>query len=328
MGVIDCHAHAVLEAAFGAAGVHGPELRDDDGVDTFRVGTYEMSPMPYRGSVFMDVDKRLNAMDAAGIDRQLLSPNPLTFMHGIGVDDAVHYCRAHNDAMAGIVAAHPTRLLGAAALPMQGTAAAIAELERSVGDLGLVAAYVGTDPGAMLDDRRFDDLYRALVSVDVPLFVHPGSSDGVGPPADGRLAHHGLGLVLGYAYEETIAVASLVLGGVFDRHPDLDVCISHGGGVAIALAHRFEAMATFRRRPPGEFTDGLRHLWFDAHVGDHDTAGDAALDTLEAMVGHDRLVYGTNFGGWDAPAHTTERDASYTPNAERLLRLPSSGGTP
>ena len=56
---------------------------DDAGVPSFRVGTYAMKPMGYRGSVFMDVDKRLRLMDRSGIDRQLLSPNPLTFFHGI-----------------------------------------------------------------------------------------------------------------------------------------------------------------------------------------------------------------------------------------------------
>ena len=63
----------------------------------------------------------------------------------------------------------------------------------------------------------------------------------------------------------------------------------------------------------------MRKLWFDAHV-----EGQGALDLLIETVGQDRLVYGTNFGGWDTPTATSAFDASLTPNAEKLLRLPSS----
>ena len=94
----------------------------------------------YRGTVFMDVGRRLELMDDLGIDLQLLSPNPLTFFHGIEPDLALRYCRVHNDAMAELVARHPGKLLGAAALPMQDPDAAARELQRAVSELGLVAA--------------------------------------------------------------------------------------------------------------------------------------------------------------------------------------------
>ncbi|MCZ0943181.1 MAG: amidohydrolase, partial [Gammaproteobacteria bacterium] len=62
--VIDLHAHIVLEEGFGVAGRYGPELAaDGDGVPYFRIGAYRMKPMAYRGTVFMDVDKRLALMD-------------------------------------------------------------------------------------------------------------------------------------------------------------------------------------------------------------------------------------------------------------------------
>ena len=66
-------------------------------------------------------------------------------------------------------------------------------------------------------------------------------------------------------------------------------------------------------------TSRLRKLWFDAHV-----EGRGALDLLIETVGQDRLVYGTNFGGWDKPTSTSAFYASLTPNAERLLRLPGA----
>jgi aminocarboxymuconate-semialdehyde decarboxylase len=321
---IDIHAHVVLEAAFGAAGRFGPELADDDqGVPFFRIGSWVMPRMPYRGSLFMDAGKRLAEMDRWGIDVQLVSPNPLTLFHGIPAAEAIHFCQVHNDAMAELVRAHPGRLLGGAALPMQDVDAAMTELERAVGPLGLSAPYIGTDLGYELDDARLDDFYRTLVGLDVPLFLHPAHTGGEGPPADHRLGRFDLSLLLGYAYDETIAVAALVLGGVLQRHPEVDICISHGGGAIAFLAERFEFACRTRPWAP-EFTRGdgflaeLRKLWFDSHVD-----GEAALESLVRTVGHDRLVFGTNFGGWDSGGRHA-RDPfiqSLTPNAERLLRL-------
>lgn len=319
--VIDVHAHAVFESTYGAAGRHGPESGErDDGTPFFRIGEYIRAPMRYEGSLFCDVDRRLRAMDRIGIDRQLLSPNPLTFFGGIEPEPATAFARAANDAMAELVAAHPDRLMGSAALPLQDPRAACDELERAVGELGLIAAYVGTDYPGGLDSGGLDDVYRALVACDVPLFVHATTNDGAHPPPDARLGRFGLDLLVGYAYEETLAVASLVLGGVLDRHPDLDVCVSHGGGAAAYLVERFDAMATFAGGDP-TFGDGLRRLWFDSNVG-----SGAARDLLVDVVGADRVVYGTNFGGWDTPGTATSFDATLTPNAHRLLRLAPSGG--
>lgn len=321
---VDIHAHVVLEAGFGQAGAAGPDLLDDaDGVPYFRIGGYVMKPMRYRGSLFMDADRRVRAMDRDGIGLQVLSPNPLTFMHGIPAVDAIRYCRIHNDAMAEHVAAHPGRLLGTAALPMQDVDAALAELERSVRELGLVGPYTGTHFGYDLDDARLDDFYRTLVELDVPLFLHPASTDGVGQPADARLGRFELGLLFGYTYDETLAVAALVLGGVLERHPQVDICVSHGGGAIALLAEKFAFAADTRPWAPeflrdGGFVGQLRRLWFDTHMD-----AQPALDLLVATVGTDRLVFGTNYGGWDSGgAHARDTFAvGLTPNARRLLRL-------
>jgi aminocarboxymuconate-semialdehyde decarboxylase len=323
MGAIDIHAHAVLEAGFGQAGRYGPELAtDDQGVPFFRIGEYTMKPMNYRGSVFMDVDKRIGRMDKDGIDLQLLSPNPLTMFHGIDPAEAINFCRVHNDAMAEVVAAHPDRFLGGIALPMQDVDAALGELERSVSQLGLCAPYLGTDFGYELDDSRLDDFYRTLVSLDIPLFLHPASTNGVGkPPA--RMGRFDLSLLVGYAYDETLAVAALVLGGVTERHPDVDICISHGGGVIALLAEKFAFACDTRPWAPehlreGRFLAHLRRLWFDSHMD-----AQPALDLLVDTVGTDRLVFGTNYGGWDSGGgHARDEFVlSLTPNARRLLRL-------
>lgn len=316
--VVDLHAHIVLGDAFGSAGKYGPFNGDDvDGREFFRVGEYEMKPIPYRNSLFMNVDQRIEAMDRVGIDLQMVSPNPLTLFGRIEARPATDFARAMNDAMAAAVADHPTRLLGSAQVALQDPPAACAELQRAVEQLGLRAAYIGTDYGLALDDPSLDEFYACVTELDVPLFVHGVTNDGIGPAPDSRLHRFGLDLIIGYTYEETLAVAALVLGGVLDRHPDLDVCVSHGGGAIAFLAQRFDSMAAFRGRD-SDFAADLRRLWFDAHL-EEGRARDLVVDT----VGLDRMVYGTNFGGWDSPVTTDAFDAALTPNAERLLRLES-----
>jgi len=325
MRAIDVHAHVVLEETFGTAGAHGPTLADEDGVPVFRVGSYCLRGVRYRGSPFMDPHKRLAAMDAARIGVQVLSPNPLTYFHHVAAREAIAFCRRHNDALAKLVRAHAPRLLGFAALPMQDVSAALDELDRAR-ELGLLAGYVGTEFGTLLDAPALDRFYAGCVERDVPLFLHPAPAGIDGPPGDARLGRFDLDLVLGFAAEETLAVATLIYGGVLDRHPRLDVCISHGGGAApylvgrMATAARKRVWAPAAIKPDGAFEERLARLWYDVHVHD-----ERALGLLRSVVGDERLVYGTNFAGWDQaePQPLGALGEKLTRNAARLLRRPA-----
>ena len=320
--IIDTHAHIVLKKAFGKAGKYGPETgTDENGIPFFRIGEYKMKPMKYEGTVFMENDMRIELMDTLGIDLQLLSPNPLTMFHRIEPDVANEFCKIHNDAMAETVSEYPDRFLGSASLPMQDIDAACRELERSIKTLGLVAASTGTDYPFGLDDPRLDDFYKTMVDFNVPLFLHPASTGGVGGPDDWRMGRFDMSIMLGYAYEETLAAATIILGGVMDRHPNLDICISHGGGAIPYLVERFVGMSEFRDWAPegvkeNGFRNELKRLWFDAHVH-----GEKSQKMLFDLVGEDRLVYGTNFGGWDTPKKLEDFAPDLTENAKKLLRL-------
>jgi Predicted metal-dependent hydrolase of the TIM-barrel fold len=219
--------------------------------------------------------------------------------HRIEGDIANEFCKIHNDAMLESVQEYPDRLLGSATLPMQDVDAACKELERAINELGLVAVSTGTDYPFGLDDPRLDDFYKTVVDLNVPLFLHPASTGGAEGPDDWRMGRYDMSIMLGYAYEETLAVATLIIGGVLDRHPDLDICISHGGGAMPYLIERFSEMSEFRDWAPegvqkNGFVNELKRLWFDAHVH-----GEKSQKMLFDLIGEDRLVYGTNFGGWD-----------------------------
>ncbi len=318
---IDVHAHAVLEETMGAAGDFGPELGREV-APRFRVGSYELHGVRYRGSAFMDPLIRLAAMDAAGIDHQVLSPNPLTYFHFIDPGTAHDFCRVHNDALAAQVHPHRARLSAFAAVPMQDIGFAIEETQRAVQNLGMIGPYIGTDFGRRLNDPALDPFYTALTNLNVPLFIHPAPVGIDGPPGDPNLKQFDLDIIIGFAAQETIAVATLIYGGVLERHPALDVCISHGGG---ATGYVFGRMASAAKKRPwasaslkqdGAFEALLHRLWFDVHVHAAES-----LALLRRQANTQRLVFGTNFAGWDQQPGDLRADARpYADNARRLLR--------
>jgi len=320
--MIDVHAHTVLPGVMGCAGEYGPELGiGPEGRPRFRVGSYVLDGVDYRGTPFMDPDVRLRLNDHLGIDVQMLSPNPITYFHHIEPEVATEFCRWHNDELAALVAGHPDRFLGAAQLPMQDVDAAVVEFRRAVGDLGLVSAYIGTDFGIDFDDERLDPFWAAAVELDVPVFIHPAPWGIDGPLRDERIRKYDLDLSVGFMFEETLAMAHLIYGGVLDRHPGLDICMSHGGGACAYMLGRLEHQG--RTRPwavgnPTDFQGTMQRMWFDNHVHDDDS-----LVLLERKVGRDRLVVGTNLAGWDSPKEPAEIPFvdAYDDNARRLLRL-------
>ena len=122
---IDVHADAVLDKSIGAAGEHGPELIEtEDQPSLFRVGVFELHGVKYRGRAFMDASKCKASMSTTGIDFQILSPNPITYLLYIDVSSAISSCKGHNDSLIDLVKQHPDKLAGFAALPIQNIPAA------------------------------------------------------------------------------------------------------------------------------------------------------------------------------------------------------------
>ena len=321
---IDVHAHVRLNSTMGAAGPHGPEFGEDaDGTPWYRVGNYKLVGVKHKSSPFTDPILRMERMDKGGIDFQVLSPSPLTYFHFIDNPEAIAFCQRHNDACAEIVQQYPERLGGLAALPMQDPVAAEDELRRAVTELGLWGAATGTEFGEPLHSEALDRLYETFVELDVPLFFHPAPSGIDGPPGDPNLKRFDLDVIIGFAAQESIAVATLIFGGVLERHPDLDIWISHGGGGIpmmagrLAQAARKRPWATESMKKDGAFEHMLTRLWYDAHVTDP-----SALALLRTWVGNDRIVHGTNFAGWDQPedGRHGEVDPVWAGNARRLLR--------
>ena len=296
---IDVHAHVLFPAVMGLAGAAGPEMGVSDGQSFFRSGSYVLRGVRFLDSPFSDLGRRLEAMDRLDIGHQILSPNPLTYFYAAPTADAARFCRAQNDLTIAAVRAHPARFSGFAQLPMQAADEAVRELERAVGQ-GLVGSYVGSDfAGVPLESPALEPVWAAHAALGVPVVVHPAPVGIEQPTAlrdEGR--RFDLDIVIGFAHDETAAVARLLFGGVLDRHPGLRVHVPHGGGTAPYLKGRLKT--ALDRRPWGQglltrpFDDLWSQLSFDCLLGTDD-----ALRFLVASEGADRVMLGTNFAGWD-----------------------------
>lgn len=320
-GLIDVHAHLLFDELLGQAGHVGPHLEHDaSGNATLVTGGYSFG-IGKAPTTNRDAAQRLDALDAAGIAVQVVSGSPLWYFPHLDADVVRPFARRYNDLMAGWTQKAPDRLKALAVLPVQDVPAAVAELERAVGELGFLGACIGTDARPELDAPELDELYSACEELDVPLFFHSVVAGVDGPPGDPRLRRWLRDVTLGYPFEETIAVTSLVLGGVLDRHPRLDICLSHGGGAMPFLLGRVrDWVATGTTSIDVEtFDRDYARLWFDTHL--HSTR---SAQLLTQVANSDRLVFGTNFGGWDsASAHdAADLPVDLSANSRRLLRLP------
>ncbi|MGI9403747.1 MAG: amidohydrolase family protein, partial [Hyphomicrobium sp.] len=193
-------------------------------------------------------DLRLQSMDEAGIDVQVLSNS------GPGPDlvpdaDGVTIAREMNDHLAASIARYPDRFAGFAVLPMQSPEVTGSELERAVTKLGFCGALVnGTTEGRFLDHPSYDNLLATAVKLDVPIYIHPHLA-----PEPVRQAYYsdlptGTDRVLeaagwGWHSETALHVLRLVLAGVLDRHPKLKLIIGHMGEMLPMMLARIDQVA-------------------------------------------------------------------------------------
>jgi aminocarboxymuconate-semialdehyde decarboxylase len=316
--MIDVHAHLFFDELLGEADEYGPRVVVDP--DDTHLVTGAMSwRIAHRRAPFIRPADRVEALDQAGIDLQIASISPLWLFHHAEPALAERFARRANDLMAQWCVGTNGRVRGLAQLPTQDADAAARELTRAVTELGLIGGFIGSDARVHLDDPDLDPLYTACERLDVPLFIHAAMPGIDGPAGDPRLKRWIGDAVLGYPWEDTIAVSTLLLSDVLDRHPGLDVCFSHGGGTIPYLMGRLHAFAgtAFSPVTRDALDQHLQRLWFDDHL--HSSA---AARLLRETADPTHIVYGSNFGGWDFEAPEAGGPSSDTDaNARVLLRL-------
>jgi uncharacterized protein len=179
-------------------------------------------------------DGRLAAMDEGGIDLQVLSL-AAAGQEYLEAATATSVVRDANDELAAAIQAHPQRFAGFASLALKNPDAAANELERCVKKLGFKGGFVnGTEGGGFLDDAKFTSLFESAQELDVPLYLHPT------PPLEAVQRSYFGGLpektayflstaAWGWHVETGLHVLRLILSGLFDRFPRLQIIIGHNG---------------------------------------------------------------------------------------------------
>ena len=238
---------------------------------------------------YWDIDRRRKAMDRAGVDVHALSLTaPMVYFADGEV--GTRLARAVNDAMAEAHRAFPDRFVGCATLPLQDPARAVAELDRALALPGIRGVDLGTNVnGRELSDRAYDPIYARCAGSRVPVLLHPLTVIGAE-----RLKPFYLSNLLGNPFDNAVAAAHLVFGGVLDRHPRLEVCLPHAGGAMPYLFGRLTHGQAVRPENRGiakkPFRAYLRRFTYDtiSHAPE-------PLAYLVELVGADRVMLGSDY---------------------------------
>ena len=239
--------------------------------------------------------QRLALMDETGVDVQVLS---LTTpgLNNLG-DHAVDLARRVNDLLAETVASKPSRFQALAVLPSASPDAAAQELERCVMELGCKGAILYGRVGEKnLDHAIFEPTFACAAQLGVPLLIHPQIPQtsirnayyaGFRGPIDLALSTFGLG----WHYEAGIQFVRVVLAGVFDRYPNLQMILGHWGEMVIFYLERLAMLdrVSGLQRP---FVDYVRNNLYLTASG---MFSPAYLQQAITAVGPDRILFSTDY---------------------------------
>ncbi len=241
---------------------------------------------------FIGIDERLAAMDAMGIDMEVLSINP--FWYRKERDLAADIVRVQNEKLAELSASRPDRFAAFASLSLQFPELAVEQLERAVKQQGLKGAAIGGSVvGEDFSSPRFHPVWAKAEELGAVLFIHPQSTPELAP----RFKGNGwLSNTIGNPLDTTIALEHLIFEGTLDRFPGLKIIAAHGGGFLPSYAARQDHAcfvspqncdaAIKLAKAPSEY---LKQLHYDAMVFTPE-----GLRHLVAQVGASQLMLGTD----------------------------------
>ena len=276
---IDVHSHCHFHEAGALLGADAPKV--------------QVPPVNGAEDAFIEVEKRLAAMDSQAVDMEVLSINP--FWYGTDRDLAAKIVHVQNEKLAELCAAKPDRFAAFASLTLQAPDLAVQELETAVKKQGLKGAAIGDRVGDLeFSDPKLHPVWAKAEELGVPLFIHPQAQ----PELNNRLAGNGwLSNAIGNPLGTTIALSHLIFEGTFDKFPGLKVIAAHGGGYLPSYADRSDhacmvgpkgcnADIKLKKKP----TEYLKQLYFDSLIFSPE-----AIRHLVAQVGAGQVVLGSDY---------------------------------
>lgn len=288
--IVDIHAHFTppqwIETIRRDSARYGCRIEENEkGGLSISVGDGRPAPLqPF----LSELPARLEAMRQRGLEHQVLSP-PMTIvtyqsegLHGQAL------ARLFNESNLEVSRSSPG-LIPVATVPMQSSRAAVEELEYAVNHLGIRMVEIGTHVnGVNLDHEEFRPFFKCAADLGVLVQLHPHRV-----AAADRLTRYYMSNLVGNPVDTAIAATSLILGGVLDELPSLNVCLVHGGGALPYLlgrvVHGHQAVAA-ANTVPGNPEVYFRRFYFDTIL--HDPR---MLVFLHEIVGDERLMLGSDY---------------------------------
>lgn len=281
--IIDAHAHVIPKSYPTRDGFPVMEPIDGDTARTLVFGATRFRA----AEVFFETEKRLEAMDAAGVDEEILSPMPPLLKYDLEAGLALDVARYVNETVASHVRDGGGRIHGIGMVPMQDPDAAAAELS-TFAALGLGGVEVASHVvGTTIGDARFLPFFQEVDRLGLSVFIHTM------PRADEADLAANLRGSIGVGIEASRAAASLVLGPTAQQTRLDRVLFSHAAGglpLMLARADYFwgnEDAATRTVDPPSVLA---RRFFYDSMVFDP-----RGMRFIVDYLGADRIVLGTDF---------------------------------
>ncbi|WP_405895613.1 amidohydrolase [Streptomyces sp. NBC_00104] len=289
---VDVHAHVLIpEVEEAVAGL--PGLAEARALEARRNGPASLAVSGPMVRALLpratDVAVRLAAMDAQGVDVQLVSPSPSHYHYWADEETAEKVYRLAGEATAAHCAQAPDRLRGLGLVPLQHPQQAVRALEHAL-EQGLLGVEISSHaPGRELSDPAYEPFWARAAATGALLFLHP-----FGCTLDERLDRWYLSNVVGQPTENAVALSHLIFSGVLDRHPGLRIIAAHGGGYLPTHIGRSDHAWRTRSdagagcaHPPSSY---LKRIHFDSLVHDPDV-----LRELIRVAGADRVLLGSDF---------------------------------
>ncbi|WP_448808524.1 amidohydrolase family protein [Agromyces bauzanensis] len=286
---IDAHAHIIPRDFPAHDGFPRMEAIDHDTARTLLFGTTNFRAK----DVFFDVERRIEAMDAAGVDEEIVSPMPPLLNYAVTPVLGISIARYVNDVVARYVRDGEGRIHGLGIVPMQDPQLATAELAHlpSLGLRGVeVASHVN---GVPIGDARFTEFFQEVDRLGISVFVHTmPRMDEVALPASLRAS-------IGVGLEGARGATSLLFGGMADTCALEHVLFSHAAGglpLMLARADYFWAQQPEDARAAEPPSTVARRFFYDSMVFDP-----RGLRLIVDYLGSDRVVLGTDFPAMPRP---------------------------